>query len=237
MVWRRLLQLFLRLIKRVPNLSRKWKALILVIIFINIAVLFVTLCFDKYRPYLGLFYYSFFSNSPISWIAPLMPQEPALLLYGSFCSPLLVALTAGLATYIIEIFNYQMLVPVCRLELLEQYKSKRFYKVLARYYNIVPFIVVVIVGLTPVPHFPFRVLSVLTGYSIIRYGIATFIGRTLFYYPVALTGDVLNLPYWVYIALLLVIIALGLGFKVVRSYRNRKKLETGTARATITGAQ
>ena len=206
--------------EKIVNISLRWKILILLMLFSNIVVLIVGLNMDGYRKLMLLFFYSFFSNAPISWVAPLMPQEPALLMYGAIYAPWLVAMTAGIATFNIELINYQILVPICNLEKLKAYRKKRFYIILERYFNLVPFLVIVFVGFTPVPHLPFRLLSVLTGYNIVKYAFASFLGRTSFYYIMALTGTFLHLPYWVYIAFLLVIIVIGL----IIGLHSRKKM-------------
>ena len=205
---------------RWKTLSLRWKILISVIFFINLLVLSVCLCFNEYRSLIWLFYYSALSNCPISWIVPLMPQEPMLLLYGTLYDPLLVALIAGIATFIIELLNYQMLVPVLNTKQLEPFKHKRSYKLLERYFNRSPFGIIAFVGFTPVPHLPFRILAVITHYPIVRYALASFVGRISFYYLVAKIGRVVGLPYWIYIIFLLIIVIFGLTTKIIYSYRN-----------------
>lgn len=214
-------QILLKQSKRMLKLSMRWKIFIAAIVFSNLALIAITLCVNRYRALIGLFYYSFLSNSPISWIVPLMPQEPMLLLYGTLYSPLVVALTAGIATFLIELINYQVLVPVCALEQLKPFKRQRVYRVLEHYFHKIPFAVITFVGLTPIPHLPFRFLAVLTGYPVLRYALASFVGRSSFYYVVALTGAVWNLPPWVYMILLLGLAALALSARgLARIRRN-----------------
>ena len=205
----------MRLHKEILVPNAKWKALISVIAFLCFLALLVAVCSAKYRRLTWLFYYSVASNCPVSWLVPVMPQEPMLLLYGSLYEPWLVALTAGVATFVIELLNYQILIPVSNLRQLEPFKEKRICKFLERWYNKIPFAIIAFVGFTPVPHLPFRLLAVLTKYSIVKYALASFVGRAAFYYIVAMTGGVLNLPYWVYIIFLLAMILLALIIKIV----------------------
>ena len=107
--------------------------------------------------------------------------------------------------------------PASNLKQLEPFKEKRIFKVLERWFNKIPFAMITFVGFTPVPHLPFRLMAVLTNYSIVRYAFASFVGRAAFYYLVALTGGLLSLPYWVYIIFLSAMILLVLVTKIVRS--------------------
>lgn len=206
----------LRQIKRIPYLSKKWKALILTIVIINLLVLFITLSFSNYRSLLVLFYYSALCISPFGWFIPM--QEPMLMMYGSLYPAFIVAVFAGVATFMVEIINYQMMVPICNIGQLKRFKQKRFYLILEKYFNKMPFFVIAFVGFTPVPHVPFRILSVLANYSIVRYSISTAIGRGLFYYLIALSGMVLNIPYWFYIIVIIAASFVTLSLRIARSH-------------------
>jgi len=203
-----------RLVNRISKFSIKWKILTLAIIILNLLVFFLTLCFNRLRPLLGLFYYSTLCNSPFGWFFPM--QEPMLMLYGNLYHPWVVASTSGIATLMIELINYQILVPICNLKQLQPFKKKRFYLILEGYFSKIPFITIAFVGFTPVPHAPFRILAVLANYSVIRYAIATFVGRAPFYYLVAMTGKVLNIPNYVYVIATVIAIIVALVFRIVR---------------------
>jgi membrane protein YqaA with SNARE-associated domain len=210
--------------KKIIALDIKWKIILSMIVFVNLAAIFIAIFSNEYR--------MFFSNSPISWITPLLPQEPILIIYANIykSDPLLIALSAGIATFMIELVNYRLLVPICNLEKLKPFKEKSFFRILRRYYEKFPFVVITFVGFTPVPHLPFRILAVLTEYSIIGYGIATFIGRTAFYYVVAkIAGPIPKLPYWVYILFILALILLGL-IKWLYSRIKNRQMDSPNAR-------
>jgi membrane protein YqaA with SNARE-associated domain len=204
--------------KKVIELHIKWKILIVAIVFVNLSAVFTIIFLGDYRNLVWLFYYSTLCNSPFGWFFPM--QEPILMLYGNLYHPFVVALTAGIATFMIEIINYQILVPICNLKQLQSFRKKRFYRILEGYFNKIPFIVISFVGFTPLPHAPFRILAVLTKYSVIRYAIATFVGRAPFYYLVAMTGKVLNIPNYVYVIATAIAIIVALVFRIIHKQSN-----------------
>ena len=136
------------------------------------------------------------------------------MLCSKFYAPWLVALAAGIATFLIEIVNYYILASVRNFKqlgtILKTLKEKRLYQLLERWFGTMPFAVILFVALTPLPHWPFRVLSVMANYPVLRYAVSSFIGRTFWYYLVAWTGTVLDLPYQVYLVLVAVLVVLAL---------------------------
>jgi len=207
---------FIQCCKKIAKLHIKWKIHIIAIILINLSAVFTLISSDVYRNLVWLFYYSFFSNSPLGWFTPLLPQEPGILLAAIEYNPLPIALVAGIATYFVELINYWLLIPICNLDRLKPFKEKCFYKILIDYYSRFPFLIIAFVALSPVPHLPFRMLAVLADYSVLKYGFATFLGRTIFYYILALGGEIVKelmdrfgIPYWIYIFVILLAVLIG----------------------------
>ena len=90
----------------------------------------------------------------------------------------------------------------------KSFREKRYFQRAEHYFNKLPFTSLVVSCITPIPFFPFRILAVTTGYSIKRYVFSIFVGRIPRYYVLALTGKWLNLPTWVYIAVIIAFLAI-----------------------------
>ncbi len=177
--------------------------MILIAIF-AIIELVVVLLLPTYHRLAWFFFYTAISNFCIPWL----PHEPAVLLYGTLFSPWLVALTGGIATCLIELFNYQLLQEIMKLKPLKVLKEKATYQRLESYFKKAPFFSLVFTGFTPVPFAPFRVFAVTSDYSLPLYILAVFVGRTPRYYILALTGKMINLPFWSYGIILAIFIGI-----------------------------
>jgi membrane protein YqaA with SNARE-associated domain len=175
--------------------NKRVKICLLLLISFGILSLLVSFFLPAYRELVYLFWLSVTSNMVI----PFTLQEPLLLLYGQLYSPFLVTIIAVIATIIMESINYQILVPVLEINKIKIFREKRFYQLVESYFSKFPFLSLVASCLAPVPLFPFRLLAVTTRYPIKKYILSIFIGRIPLYYLLALTGQMLNLPSWIYI--------------------------------------
>jgi membrane protein YqaA with SNARE-associated domain len=189
--------------------SKRVKICLILLVSFGIITLLFSCLLPAYRGLACLFWLSIISNTVI----PLTPHEPILLLYGQLYSPLLVAICATIAVSLIEYINYQILVPVIELKKAKSFREKRYFQRAEHYFNKLPFTSLIVSCITPVPFFPFRILAVTTGYSIKRYVFSIFVGRIPRYYVLALTGQMLNLPTWVYIAVMIAFLVILLGRK------------------------
>jgi len=205
---------------KIPKINARWKTIAFLSVITSFPIVFLCLLFSEYK-LIWLYLYSAVSNSPLNWIVPVTPQEPIVLLYGQIYEPLLVAFIAGVSSFLLEIYNYQILVPTCNISQLEKFKRNRFYRIFERNFSKIPFIMVTIVGFTPLPHLPIRILSVTSGYSIYKYAFASFAGRFPFYYILAETGSVFDISYWVYILLFLIMIFLTVIGKIIMIFKKR----------------
>ena len=184
--------------------SKRVRTCLILLASFGIITLLFSYLLPAYRGLAHLFWLSIISNTVI----PLTPHEPILLLYGQLYSPLLVAICATIAVSLIEYINYQILVPTLDLKRAKSFREKRYFQRAEHYFNKLPFISLIVSCITPVPFFPFRILAVTTGYSIKRYVFSIFVGRIPRYYVLALTGKMLNLPTWVYIAVIIAFLAI-----------------------------
>jgi len=175
--------------------SKRVRICLLLLISFGILSLFVSFFLPMYRELVYLFWLSITSNM----VVPFTLQEPLLLLYGQLYSPFLVTIIAVIAVVIMEFINYQILVPVLEINKIKIFREKRFYQLVELYFSKFPFLSLVVSCLAPIPLFPFRILAVTTRYPIKKYILSIFIGRMPLYYLLALTGQILNLPTWIYI--------------------------------------
>ena len=183
--------------------SKRVRTCLILLASFGIITFLFSYLLPAYRGFIYLFWLSIISNTVI----PLTPHEPILLLYGQLYSPLLVAICATIAVSLIEYINYQILVPILDLKKAKSFREKRYFQRAEHYFNKIPFTSLIVSCITPIPFFPFRILAVTTGYSIKRYVFSIFVGRIPRYYVLALTGKMLNLPTWVYIAVIIAFLA------------------------------
>lgn len=200
------------------NKFKKRQLFALLIAIFVIIELVVVLLLPAYHGLAWFFFYTAISNFCIPWL----PHEPAVLLYGTLFSPWLVALSGGIATCLMELFNYQLLQWIMKLKPLKAMKERQTYQKLESYFKKAPFFSLVFAGFTPVPFAPFRVFAVTSSYSLSLYILAVFVGRTPRYYILALTGKMINLPFWSYVIIFAIFIGIALSI-----HRNNKKELTG----------
>ena len=139
-------------------------------------------------------FYTAISNTFIPWL----PHEPIVILYGTLYSAWILAPLAGVATCAIEALNYRVLSLVVGVRRVKAVTQQRIYRTAERWFNRLPFLAIVIAGITPVPYAPFRVLVVTSRYPLKRYLLGVFVGRTPRYFMLALLGAAFHLPVWGY---------------------------------------
>jgi membrane protein YqaA with SNARE-associated domain len=184
----------------------------------GIITLLVSFFLPIYQGLVNLFWLSIISNT----VVPLTPNEPIVLLYGQLYAPLLVAIISTIAVSLVEFVNYQILVPVLEIDKIKIFREKRSFQRAEYYFNKLPFMSLVVSCLTPIPFFPFRIVAVTTRYSTIKYVLSVFIGRLPRYYILAFTGKMLNLPTWVYITVIIIVLIIAL-VKNLKNYLNRRR--------------
>ncbi|MDQ1328766.1 MAG: hypothetical protein QG641_2052 [Candidatus Poribacteria bacterium] len=171
-----------------------------------LAELIVLLFFSQYQTLVWYCFYTAISNFCIPWL----PHEPIVLLYGTLFNPLLIALLGGIATCWVEFLNYHVLGLITNIKRVQAITEKQWYQKAEGWFKKVPFLSLVISGFTPIPYAPFRVFAVTSKYPITKYELAVFVGRTPRYYILALTGKTINLPWWGYGIIFLVMLTIAL---------------------------
>ena len=157
---------------------------------------------QKSRSLLVLFFYAF----PSEFLIGLIPHEPILLYYGSFYSPLTVALVSVVGTVLAETMNYSVFRFVSDTALFESMRKKKAVDAIVGLFKKAPFTAIVVAGFTPVPFFPIRFLVVMGHYPVLKYALGVFLSRAPRFYILARIGYTFNIPGSVLIALFIILI-------------------------------
>jgi len=188
--------------RAVPQVIRSKQVKICAVLIISFGIIAVLVSFllPMYRGLACLSGLTILCNT----IIPIAPHEPVILLYGKLYPPWIVAICAGIAISVIEFVNYQILMFMINLRKIRRFREKQSYQRAEHYFSKFPFLSLLFACLTPVPFIPFRVLAVTTGYPARKYVLSVFIGRTPRFYLLAWIGIALNLPFWVYVIVLVI---------------------------------
>jgi ribonucleoside-triphosphate reductase len=148
----------------------------------------VALLFPASRPLILLFLYTIPSHSVIP-----LPHEPAMVLAGKMYDPLIVALVAGVATFVSSFLDYETVNFIFNRTRARGVREHRVYQGCVHYFLRAPFASLVLAAFAPfIAFYPFRILSPTSGYPAWRYMLAVFIGRVPRFYLEALLGHALS---------------------------------------------
>ena len=137
-----------------------------------------------------LFFYSF----PSEFLVGLIPHEPALIYYGAYHPPWMVALVAIGGTLIAEGLNYHFFGLFYGMPAFRGAFEKKAVQRVADLFGRAPFTAILFAGFSPVPFFPVRFLVVITGYPVWKYLLGVFISRAPRFYLLALFGAFFEVP-------------------------------------------
>ncbi len=167
----------------------------------------------------GLVWLGIYTIPSHMFISP-FPHEPALLYYSKFYPALGCAIASIIGAIIAGFWDYALFTPLIHHpRVRSKYEQVGLYRVSVNFFRKSPFWALVVVGLTPLPFYPMKFLSISDGYPMKRYLAALVVGRTPRYYLIAYLGYVLNLPNWSLVTLGLVVLVVTL-FKY---YQQRKE--------------
>jgi MoaA/NifB/PqqE/SkfB family radical SAM enzyme/membrane protein YqaA with SNARE-associated domain len=163
-------------------------------------------------PYLTVFFYSIPSNLGIS----IFPHEPVLFWYGRFLNLWSLAAVATAGTLVSAFLDYRFFADVLNLKFSRKYKSTDLYRQGHHWFYKMPFISLVVAGLTPIPFYPFKFMVYSSKYSMRKYLLAVAVGRFPRYYLLAMAGKAFQVPDWLIIASFLGMFALVYFRKILR---------------------
>ncbi len=160
------------------------------------SILFLGMLFGAFflPEYRLLFYLGLYSIPSHMLISPL-PHEPAVLHVARFFPPLLVTVSATVGACIAGYIDYRVLWPMIHHDRVrEKLDSKRWIQTAIRWFERAPFCTLVAAGMSPLPFYPFKFLSIASRYPLARYQLALVAGRAPRYWILALLGYWLQLP-------------------------------------------
>lgn len=198
--------------------NRTWRLGTIFLAPFAVAALVVGLAAPHYFPLAWFSFYTAVSNFFIPWL----PLRPMILFFGTLFAPWQVAIVGGVATAWIEYFNYRMLGRLLTVKQIKAATEKRPYQIAERWFNKIPFLIIVFTGFTPVPYAPFRVFAVSSRYPIDRYIAAIMVGRTPRYFLWALLGAAIDIPQWAYGVIFVPFLAIPT-LAAFTSWRRRKR--------------
>jgi membrane protein YqaA with SNARE-associated domain len=156
--------------------------------------------------YLYLIFYSIPANTAIS----IFPHEPVLIYFGKVGSIWWAAGAAAIGTVIAGYMDHTVFVPVLNLRNLNDFKKKRLYRRSIQYFMRWPFATLFVTGFTPIPFWPFKLLTFSIHYPLWKYLVALTAARYPRYLLLAWLGAAFEIPNWVIIGSFLVVILLYL---------------------------
>ncbi len=176
-----------------------------------------------YPEYRLLFYLGLYSVPSHVLISPL-PHEPAVLHVAKFFPPHWVAVPATIGACIAGYIDYRVLWPMIHHKRVQQkLDKKRWIKTAIRWFERAPFVTLVAAGLSPLPFYPFKFLSIASRYPLLRYQLALVVGRAPRYWILALLGFWLQLSPLMLAALTVALVLVSFVPKIrVLFDRNRK---------------
>ena len=115
-------------------------------------------------------------NGPLS---PFLPTtyEPVLMLFGRVYPPILIGGLGILGTLYVEYLNYHLYQRVLGHSALKGMRRSNVIRGTIKLFQRAPFFTVWLCSWSPLPYWAVRFLSPMTGYSVRRHLVATFLGR------------------------------------------------------------
>ncbi len=165
-----------------------------------------------------LFFYSF----PSEFLIATVPHEPAILYFGKFYNPLIVALVAIPSTVLTEMLNYSVFKYITDLKIFRRLKEKKAVKKTIKFFNRAPFLTIWVAGVTPIPFYPIRFLVVLAHYPIMKYTLAVFLSRFPRFIFLSYLGYKIQIPDYL-LAALFVLLILAANISIFQGIIRRKK--------------
>jgi len=165
----------------------------------------------------GIFLFGIYAIPSNSMIP--VPHEPGLLYFAKFYHPFWIALAGTLGTAVAAFADYELVARAIRHPRMRNARDSRIFQWAIRWFNVRPFITVVIFSATPLPIYVVRILAPAAKYSITRYILALMVGRFPRFYAVAMLGYIFPIPTWILLVLFGVFVAAVL-WKTMRTSGN-----------------
>jgi membrane protein YqaA with SNARE-associated domain len=209
---------------RSKTISPRVRTLIFVAEIVFVAALFVvyfsSISLRNNRQLWVLFLYSI----PGNFLIDVIPYDPAVIFFGRFHDPLLVALVGVAGILVSETINYTFFEYVVDLKYFDRILKNKLVSKLIGLFKKVPFWTMLIVAFTPVPIYPFRFLVVMARFPILKYLLALLLGRLPRLYLIALFGNTVHLQGHVYL-IIFIVLAVLMYIPLIKVFPKRQKKE------------
>lgn len=139
-------------------------------------------------------------NGPLSPFLP-VAYEPLLIIFGRQYAPLLIAALGTMGTLFVEFLNYRLHARLLKTRTMQRVTGGRSVQWVANHFARRPVFTVWLCAWTPLPYWPVRILSPLTGLRLGPHLLATMLGRFPLYLLVATVGGQLHLSLTVLISI------------------------------------
>ena len=206
------------------TISPRVRTLIFVAEIVFVAALFVvyfsSISLRNNRQLWVLFLYSI----PGNFLIDVIPYDPAVIFFGRFHAPLLVALVGVAGILVSETINYTFFEYVVDLKYFDRILKNKFVSKLIGLFNKAPFWTMLFVAFTPVPIYPFRFLVVMARFPILKYLLALMLGRLPRLYLIALFGNTVHLQGHVYL-IIFIVLAVLMYIPLIKVFPKRQKKE------------
>jgi membrane protein YqaA with SNARE-associated domain len=191
-----------RRLRRV-KLNRHWRAFLIALSVCAALGLAVV----SFAPQLaGLFLLCIY-NIPANSILP-VPHEPAILYFAKFYHPALVALAATAGSVAVSFADYGIVEAAMNHPRIAGAREARLFRWAVKWMMRFPFWTLVLFSFIPVlPIYVVRVLAPASGYPSRRYVLALIVGRYPRFLALAWLGRTIDLPTWVIVAMLVLLIS------------------------------
>jgi ribonucleoside-triphosphate reductase len=147
----------------------------------------------------GLLLFMLFCMPANSLVA--VPHEPGLLYFATYYPPLAIAIAGAAGAGVVAFADYDLVARVVHHPRVAGVRGTRAYRWAVRRFAELPFAVVLLFSLLPLPIMAVRLLAPASGYPAERYALAVFLGRMPRFYAVAVLGRAIALPVWAIAAL------------------------------------
>ncbi len=137
-----------------------------------------------YGPYIHYFVYMSLANSFVP-----LPTNPLIIYMGREFVPLFVAILGAVGTAAANTTEYLALGVLLENRRIKKFKETATYLALKRFFEISPFLLMVVVNFFPIPIDPVRWMAISVDYPRWRYVLSTFLGRFPRYFLLAWLGD------------------------------------------------
>lgn len=156
------------------------------------------------------------------FISP-FPHEPILLYYSKVLPPWLCAVASMIGCLAAGVLDYALVHPlVHHPRVRPRYEGARLYQRLTSLFGRQPFGALVVAGISPIPFYPIKFLSLAADYPRNRYLAALVVGRLPRYYALAWFGYVVRPPNWSLVVLALLFLAMAVNEERLERRRERE---------------